>query len=411
MKATKLFQEMSAEERLQWATRFGEFLHTEWPALEVAARAKQVQWSLDLQRRMERLVGLLMAWSFARDFCEKAVRYGDYAARAYRMPVYIEKVQQLVAQTGDEQLTKAVCGAEHEKPRRGRPASAETIARREAEAKAAQQQVALFGDSEQPAGKPAGTVAHSAPVGSAGGVKAASPAAESQGAVATPVPFIGPTSREDAEYRVSIAQKRGFLLADLQAKSDTIRALRSQHAAASERAKTMSDMKADPKAIEPVAREAIEAHDAYTAIYAEIDAELGTLWYRLQNDSPEWRDAWCRRYGFKSATDLHPDLLHDLRKHYQKVQSPEFDLRCRTLIEQESPEYIARQAKDAAKKKEVQDILRYLKRKDKGQKLETARAKFRRLEELLGKKDAADYRPLLTKIEGDAKAAEKAKKK
>ena len=57
MKTTKLFQEMSAEERLQWATRFGEFLHTEWPALEVAARAKQVQWSLDLQRRMERMSG------------------------------------------------------------------------------------------------------------------------------------------------------------------------------------------------------------------------------------------------------------------------------------------------------------------------------------------------------------------
>lgn len=387
---------MSAEERLQWATRFGEFLHTEWPALEVAARAKQVQWSLDLQRRMERLVGLLMAWPFARDFCEKAVRYGDYAARAYRMPVYIEKVQQLVAQMGDEQLTKVVCGAEPEKPRRGRPASAETIARREAEAKAAQQQVALFRPTTDPSLQERGVVTTAAD---------ANNAQPSQGGVVTPVPFIGPTSREDAEYKLSIAQKRGFLSADLQAKSDTIRALRSQHAAASERAKTMSDMKADPKAIEPVAREAIEAHDAYTAIYAEIDAELGTLWYRLQNDSPEWRDAWCRRYGFKSATDLHPDLLHDLRKHYQKVQSPEFDLRCRTLIEQESPEYIARQAEDAAKKKDVQDILRYLKRKDKSQKLETARTKFKRLEELLGKKDATDYRPLLTKIEEQAKSS------
>ena len=379
---------MTADERLQWATQFGEYLKAEWPQLEVAARQKNVKWTLELQRTMERLIKLLMAWSFARDFCEKANRYGDYAARAYRMPVYIEKVLQLLEQQGDADLLAIIRPQEPEKRKPGRPASAETIARREAETKAAQQQVALFGDSEQPARKPAGTVA-------------------------TPVPFIGPTSREDAEYRLSIAQKRGFLSADLQAKSDTIRALRSQHAAASERAKTMSDMKADPKAIEPVARESIEAHDAYTAIYAEIDAELGTLWYRLQNDSPEWRDAWCRRYGFKSATDLHHDLLHDLRKHYQKVQSPEFDLRCRTLIEQESPEYIARQAEDAAKKKEVQDILRYLKRKDKGvseQRVKTSKEKFARLTELLGKKEAENYRQLLNKIIDDYKQSQKTKK-
>ena len=51
----------------------------------------------------------------------------------------------------------------------------------------------------------------------------------------------------------------------------------------------------------------------------------------------------------------------------------------------------------------MQDIIRYFKRKDKGQKLETARNKFKRLEELLGKKEAANYRPLLTKIEEDSK--------
>ena len=186
----------------------------------------------------------------------------------------------------------------------------------------------------------------------------------------------------------------------------------------------MSDMKADPKSIEPVAKEAIDAHDAYMAIYAAIDTELAVLWYRLQNDSDQWRMAWLQKYGFAKKSDggsklstlnsqlstlLHPDLLHDLRKHYQKVQSPEFDLRCRTLIEQESPEYIARQKAEAEKKKEVQDILRYLKRKDKGiseQRVKTSREKFARLQELLGKKAAADYKPLLTKIEDDYKAAQ-----
>lgn len=385
----KLFTQMTADEQMQWVNQFGEYLKKEWSALQ--AGIKSQKWDKDLQRSMENLISLLLAWPFARDFCEKALRYGDYASRAYRMPLYVEKVKQLVAQLGNEEFTKVVY-ARLEKPRRGRPVSAETLAKREAEKKAAEMQVEMFQEK---------TVEESAPAEKSAEVVASAP----QNVVVASQPFINPISREDAEYKLSIAQKRGFLSPDLQAKSDTIRALRAAAAAASERAKTMSDMKASAKAIEPVAQEAIKAHDAYMAIYADIDKELGTLWYRLQNDSPEWRDNWCKRYGFKSATELHPDLVNDLKKHYQKVQSPEFDLRCRTLIEQESPEYIAKQAEDAAKKKEVQDILRYLKRKDKSQKLETARTKFRRLEELLGKKEAADYKPLLKKIEEQAKSS------
>lgn len=376
---------MTHDERLQWATEFGEYLKKEWPPLEGVARQKGTEWTMELQRAMERLIGLLMVWPFARDFCEKAQRYGDYAARAYRMPLYIEKVLQLVKREGDDALTALVAPAAvpaaspaGKKRKPGRPASEATIARREAEKKAAQMQVQMEPDT-----------------------------------------FLSPATRDDTEYRLSVAQIRAFLSPELQERADTIRTLRGQHAAASERAKTMSDMKADPKSIEPVAKEAIDAHDAYMAIYAAIDTELAVLWYRLQNDSDQWRTAWLQKYGFlkpnatapsgSAASVLHPDLLHDLRKHYQKVQSPEFDLRCRTLIEQESPEYIARQKADAEKRKEVQDILRYMKRKDKGiseQRVKTSREKFARLQELLGKKAAADYKPLLTKIEDDYKAAQ-----
>ena len=85
----------------------------------------------------------------------------------------------------------------------------------------------------------------------------------------------------------------------------------------------------------------------------------------------------------------------------------------KTLIEQESPAFVAKQKADAEKKKEVQDILRYLKRKDKGPseaRVKTAKEKFHRLEELLGKKEAADYKPLVRKIEDDFKAMKKADK-
>ena len=224
------------------------------------------------------------------------------------------------------------------------------------------------------------------------------------------VAAVAAVSNEQSDYRLSIAQKRMLLSADLAKRTEDIRTLRGQMAAAAEKAKTLAELNRPQKEIETAAKESIEANDAVQAIFAEIDTELAVTWYRLQNDSDEWRNAWLQKHGFKSIKDVHDDLKHDLRKHYQKVQSPEFDLRCRTIIEQESPEYVAKQKAEAEKKKEVQDILRYLKRKDKGKSVETSRAKFRRLEELLGKKEAADYKPLLTKIEDDAKQAEKEKK-
>ena len=214
---------------------------------------------------------------------------------------------------------------------------------------------------------------------------------------------------DSGDYRLPIAQKRMLLTVELAQRTEDIRTLRGTMAAAAERAKTLAELNRPQGEIEAAAQESIKANDAYQAILADIDAELATVWYRLQNDEP-YRERFLQKHGFKTVKDMHADLLHDLRKHYEKVKSPEFDLRCRTLIEQESPEYVAKQKAEAEKKKEVQDIIRYFKRKDKGQKLETARAKFKRLEELLGKKEAANYRPLLTKIEEDAKADKKAKK-
>lgn len=377
---------MTADEQLQWAKAFGEYIRDEWPHLECVAKSNNIQWTMDLQRTMDKLIGLLLVWQFAVDFCEQARRYNDYSARAYMMPLYVENVKTMIGQKGDETLVAAIAATE-EKPKRGRPASAETLARREAAEKAKKQQTSFIPEAEP---------------------KPASPSP-----VTGAAPFIAPSNRDRAEYKLSIGQIRAFLSPELQERSDQIRVLRSTVATASERAKTMSDMKASPKDIEPYTREAIEAHDAYMSIYADIDKELAVLWYRLQNDSPKWKETFCRTYGYKNVNDLHPDLLHDLKKHYLKVQSPDFDKRCRTMIEQESPEYIEQQQKTAECKKEVQDILRYFKRKDKGVsdvRVKTAREKYKRLEQLLGKKEAADYKPLLSKIENDYKKVKKTAK-
>lgn len=378
---------MTADEQLQWATAFGEYLRNDWACLENIAKSKTIQWTIELQRTMDKLIGLLLAWPFAVDFCEQARRYNDYSARVYRMPMYVNQAKTMIEQMGNEPLLAAISVIE-EKPKRGRPASAETIARREAEEKAKKQQTSFI-PVEEPKTKISSTNPET-------------------------TPFIAPVSPDRSEYKLSIAQIRAFLSPELQERSDQIRSLRSAASAASERAKIMSDMKADPKSIEPYTREAIQAHDTYMSIYGEIDVELAILWYRLQNDSPEWKETFCRRFGYKNTDEIHPDLLHDLKKHYQKVQTPDFDMRCQTLIEQENPAYVKKQKEESVKKKEVQDILRYLKRKDKGAseaRLKTSREKFKRLEQLLGKKEAADYKPLLAKIESDYKSSKVKTKK
>ena len=92
MQTTKLFREMTAEEQLQWATGFGEFLKSDWPLLEPVASGN-AQLTLPLQKTMASLLTMLMAWPFSRDFAGDGLRYNDFANRAYRLPLYIKMVR------------------------------------------------------------------------------------------------------------------------------------------------------------------------------------------------------------------------------------------------------------------------------------------------------------------------------
>lgn len=420
----KLFKDMTHEEQLRWATDFSKFTEEKLPVLEQLGDA----WERCHIKDMDEGLRLLNAFQFCRDFVDKSLRYGDYKSRVRRFVFYIELIQKKL-KSGE--ITKGINGEvyaiivpkQQEAKRRGRPASAETIARREAEAKAAEQQTTMFGPAA-----PAPNVETSAADADSRNnditksrynettksrYNETTTSRNNENTQANQQPFIAPASRDDAEYKLSIAQKRAFLSPDLQKDADKIRALRTTAGAAAEKAKTMAELKAAPELIAPIAEQAQRTLEQVNSIYAEIDNELAAIWYRLQNDSPEWAAGWCKKYGYKSAADLHTDLIYDLKKHYKKVTEahPDFDARMRRTIEQESPEYIARQKEEAAKKKEVQDIIRYLKRKDKGvseTRIKTSREKFKRLQELLGKKEAADYKPLLTKIEDDYKLTKKA---
>ena len=339
----KLFREMSPSEQSAFITEFNDYVVNVLPLVQHQADG----WVAKMQQGLR----LICVIPQSHSFVDQAFRYGDYASRINRFVFYIQMIQEDIVNGN----LKPAAPAPQPAPKRGRPASAATIARREAEAEAAKLQQQIFADLQSA-----------------------------------------------SEYKLSIAQIKPFLSPELQQLAGKIRDLRIAAGAFSEKAKTMADMKASPDAIAPIAQQAQEAIETVDNIYRQIDEELGIVWYRLQNDEP-FRTSWLQKYGFKSADELHPDLKNDLRKHYQKMKSPEFDLRCRTVIEQSNPEYVAAQKAEADKKKEAQDIIRYLKRKDKAQKPDTAKNKFRRLEQLLGKKEAATYKPLLDKIIDDSK--------
>ena len=101
------------------------------------------------------------------------------------------------------------------------------------------------------------------------------------------------------------------------------------------------------------------------------------------------------------------------RPYYEKMrkESPEIDVRIRTVIEQESPEYAAKMKAEEEKKKEVAELLRYLKRKDKPnvkQRIETMEKRYARLVELLGEEEAKVYRPIVDAAREDYEAHFKA---
>ena len=344
---------LTPDEQQQWVDQFSEFLKKQWPELEVICNTPNVKLTIDSQKQLAELMQLLVVWPFAEKFCAEGLKYGDYASRAYRLPRYVSMVQKELGMT------------EIPTARRGRPASAETIAKREAAAKADKQQQKLFEPEKTPAPTPA-------------------------------APSIPDTSHGE---RLHLDQLKWLMSPELAEDVDKIRALRTAAASAAERAKTMSDLKAAPASIEPYTKEAAEATEAYQAIYERVDRELATVHYRLKNDGD-----YLKKFRERFKKDDVTDVVKLLTPYWQKMQQDaEFLVSVKQIIEQESPEFVAKQKAEAEKKKEVQDILRYLKRKDKAQKPETAIEKFKRLEQLIGKKAAQDYKPLLDKIKNNKK--------
>ena len=450
---TKLYNEMTPDEQLRYVTDFTSFIDKKLPALEHIGDA----WEQSTIKDFETGLRLLNAFQFARDFVDKAVRYGDYSARVHRIRVYVEKIKNEIAKglslKGADGHTYALVAPSLPARRRGRPTKEEAAARlrgidvpkptdpemekqiviarlmgidvqvsnvapreknnAELAAERAARQAAY--DQQNPSLFPALRQAQG-PSDSPSGAQttvAVLRQARSTGSGQAQEPSGGQSPMADIytdrifNDRLHLSDLAWLCSDELKARIEQVRAQRTVFGSASERAKLLAEQGADPKTIAPYARQAEEAREAFESTYAAVDEALAIQYKRLSIDQP-----YIERFKARfKGVDLEK-VLYITHPYYEKLKSPELDLRIRTLIEQDSPEYAARMKAEEEKKQELQALHRYIVRRDKDasdDRVKTMTQRIERIRELAGDETADSYLPILEKTKEENKAWRAAK--
>ena len=448
MATQKFYQDMSAEEQLQWVTEFGELM-AQHEAMIIAVGKRQQTMTLEGAKAVQRVFALLAAWPFAQDFCEKAQKYGDYSARTYRLPVYIEKVREQLSAglTMTDSTGRVVAYVSPSAPlrRRGRPTKEETAARLrgeaiavpegdDAEAKKRRAIAKMLGlevivSGEAPREKNNAELKAERERKKAEEERmnpslfennaAAEPQPTGQGAhhpsdISPQPSAVSPCAQlmndsyeaRMAKDKLHLNQLAFFLSPELAKRTETVQSLRLTAERASERAKMLAEMGGKQEEIAEYAEQAKVATEAYESIYADVDEELAVLHKRLYLDLP-FVEKVKRKYDIENVKYI-------TRPYYEKVkkESPEIDLRIRTIIEQENPEYAAKMKAEQEKKEELQQLHRYIMRTDKpasDERVKTMTERIERVRQLAGDEVADSYLPVLEKTKEENAALNKAK--
>ena len=458
MATQKFYQDMSAEEQLQWVTEFGELM-TQHEAMIIAVGKRQQTMTLEGAKAVQRVFALLAAWPFAQDFCEKAQKYGDYSARTYRLPVYIEKVKEQLSAglTMTDSMGRVVAYVSPSVPlrRRGRPTKEETAARLRGEAITVQEgddaeakkrraiakmlglEVIVSGEApreknnaelkaerearrkKEEAMNPS-LFANNAAAEPQPTEKGAQPTEQDahQPSALSPQPSsVSPCAQlmndsyeaRMAQDKLHLDQLAWLMSKPLQERVKLVQSQRTTAEAASERAKMLAEMGGKQEEIAEYAEQAKVATEAYLATYADVDEELAVLHKRLYLDVP-FVDGFKKRF---KGVDIEK-IQYITRPYYEKVkkESPEIDVRIRTIIEQENPEYAAKMKADQEKKEELQQLHRYIMRTDKpasDERVKTMTERIERVRQLAGDEVADSYLPVLEKTKEENAALNKAK--
>ena len=452
---TKLYNEMNPDEQLRYVTDFTSFIDKKLPALEQIGDA----WEQAAIKDFETGLRLLNAFQFARDFVDKAVRYGDYNARVHRIRVYVDKIKNEIAKglslKGADGHTYALVAPSLPARRRGRPTKEEAAARlrgidvpkptdpemekqiiiarlmgievqvsnvapreknnaelaaERAARQAAydQQNPSLFPETKE---EPKETTVSPTTVPELAALGRRTLATE--GTQEGQEPSGGQSPMADIytdrifNDRLHLSDLAWLCSDDLKARIEQVRAQRTVFGSASERAKLLAEQGADPKTIAPYARQAEEAREAFESTYAAVDEALAIQYKRLSIDQP-----YIERFKARfKGVDLEK-VLYITHPYYEKLKSPELDLRIRTLIEQDSPEYAARMKAEEEKKQELQALHRYIVRRDKDasdDRVKSMTKRIARIRELAGDETADSYLPILEKTKEENKAWRAAK--
>jgi len=429
--AQKFYQNMTAEEQGRWVNEFATIISEHGERIVLLGKGREAMKAEELPW-VRSLFGLLGAWPFAQDFCEKAMRYGDFSARAGRLAVYVDKAKDALADglimTDANGNRVAFVSPTTPLRRRGRPTKEEVAARlrgdalvlpddspenakRRAIAKMLGLEVIVSGDAPREKNnaelaaereaKKAEFERQNPSLFNDNGQKTTDngqPQTTKQPDDQTTNISMGEIYQDRIENdRLHLSDIKWLCTKELQDRIDNVRAQRTAFGDAAQTAKVLAERGASQDEIAVYAKQAEEAREAFESTYAAVDNELAVLHRRLSIDAPYTEQFKTRFKG----VDVEK-VLYITRPYYEKLRKddPEIDTRIKRLIEQDSPEYAAKMKAEEAKKKEVAELVRYITRKDKGpsdERCKTMAVRIERLRELMGDEFADAYLPILEK--------------
>ena len=347
MENQKDYKVMTPDEQMAWLTDFAHWSNEKLPVLCALGNA----WESGHIKSMEEGLKLISAFSYCRDFVQKSLLFRDFSRRVDRIRFYVEKIK---AEVAAGQAVKAESGQTLayvppvQTRRRGRPTREEAALmakeRQAAEMQKQQQEAVAKLNGQQP--------------------KASDSATPVQGSLFdSPEEKKQPVSNLAAAIAVTQGEGRlhldqlGWLMSDgLKLRIKEVAGLRAVAAKEAEQAKALADNGVPQAIIEPHSRAAVEAKDKYLAIYAEVDRELGELYYVLLADD----NAMAR---FKVTCDnrgVAPELgMAILKQYWEKIGSPTPNVR---QLATPSPE--ASEEEKAQRSARLHAIRTYFMRKD-----------------------------------------------
>lgn len=319
---TKEYKFMTPEEQMAWLTDFAHWSNEKMPVLCALGNA----WESSHIKSMEEGLKLISAFSYCRDFVQKSLYFRDFSRRVDRMRFYVEKIKGEVAagmavKTESGQTLAFVPKVQTR--RRGRPTREEAaqmakermeqeIQRKHEEAVA--QLIGLPKNAQE-------NVIESPKNVQKEEKNVQQPSlfdvqAESKQPVSNLAAAVALTQ---GEGRLHLDQLAWLMSDGLKMRIKEIAGLRAVAAKEAEQAKALAENNVPQVIIEPHSRAAVEAKEKYLAIYADVDKELGELYYVLTADE-EAAKRFKLTCGVRGTTM--EAWMEILKPYWEKIGSP-----------------------------------------------------------------------------------------